>query len=610
MLVDGNIVWVGTEPGSGKRGLVRFDDAGTPDNRQDDEWTPYDSLSGLAVQCLGLSGGLGQTVDTLWIGTTSGLYRAIRNSSPPYLFSWQRHLWWYNVTGLAFEPGLVWASTDGNGVFRWDGANWVQLNNGLPSLNVGGLALSGGQFWAATANGMALYDSPGSRWVVHNEGLTTYTMRRVALDRNGRAWAGGSQTGLWFWNGAQWQKIHLNQISYEWIDHLDLGVNGAVLVSHGYNGTGASLLFQGNWDTLRIPLSKPGSDWVAGVLASDNVDGSTWLGTWGVGLFRRRPSGVWDWYTKANTNNGLRTDYIAEMTQDPQGNHYLGCWWEAVSQFLPDRRTWTSYFYSGIPRMPFRSLLVDRRGRVWCGMDDQGLAVYDHGSWAYYYTGSVPSIPSDHVSDIAEDDSGNIWLATWGGVTYFDGRSFTTYTKSYTSGGLPSDQAEAVAIDSQGWIWVGTVGGLAVFDPLRKRWASYFQGSKGLVYNGIRKLRIRSDPQDPHRDQIWIGTAKGLSLFVPDNPPPTNLSSVLVYPNPYRPSAGPVTFQGLPDNSEIWVYTSSGDLVRHLASPNLHRGSLTWDGRNASGKSVAGGFYLYLVKGGGQSRGGTIAVLR
>jgi ligand-binding sensor domain-containing protein len=601
VLVDGTILWFGMDVGTGKRGLVRFDDAGTPDNRQDDEWTPFDSLAGLPVQALGLKG------DTLWIATRGGLYRTIRINSYPYLTQWQRHLWGYIVTSLAFENGAVWAGTMGGGVFRWDGIGWTPLNNGLPSLNVYGLALSGSQFWAATDGGMVLYDVANIRWNIHNEGLTVLEMRRVALDASGHAWAGGNQSGLWSWDGVQWQKIFLNQIAYDWIDHLHLGSNSEVLVSHGYKGTGASLLSQGQWDTLRVPLARDTSNWIAAVLVAGD---GLWLGSWGGGLFHRRPNGAWDRYTQQNTNNGLRTNYIAEMTLDPQGTLYVGAWWDAVSQFSSDRSTWTSYSYSGISRMPFRSILVDRRGRVWCGMDDQGLAVYDHGSWAYYSTGSDPAIPNNHVSDIAEDDSGNIWIATWGGVAYFDGHSFISFTKDKTSGGLPSDQTEAISIDSQGWVWVGTYGGLGVYDPQRKRWANYFQGARGVVSNNIRKLRIRPDPQDTHRDQIWIGTTNGLSLFIPDNPSPADLVSVNVFPNPFRPKTGLVTFQGLPDGAEVWIYTTSGDLVKHLSFPDPHQHSLTWDGRNSSGHGVASGLFPYVVKGAGQTRGGTLAILR
>jgi ligand-binding sensor domain-containing protein len=260
--------------------------------------------------------------------------------------------------------------------------------------------------------------------------------------------------------------------------------------------------------------------------------------------------------------------------------------------------------------LPFTSLFVDSKGRVWSGFVDLGLLVYDHGTWTYYTTGSDPPLPNSHVSDIAEDGAGNLWIATWGGVAFFDGKSFTTYTKNSTSGGLPSDQTQGIALDSQGSIWVGTNGGLAVYDPQHKRWANYLQGPKGLVNNEILKLRIRPDPQDSHRDQVWIGTADGLSLFGPDNEPPVDLQAVNVYPNPYQAGSGLVTFQGLPDGAEVWIYTTSGDLVKHLSSPDPHRHNLTWDGSNESGHKVASGLFPYVVKGAGRVRGGTLAILR
>lgn len=354
--------------------------------------------------------------------------------------------------------------------------------------------------------------------------------------------------------------------------------------------------------------------WVSAV--SMEPDGTIWLGTWlcssggGGGLFRLGRNGAWTHYTTENTNQGLRTNIIAEIARDSLGNFYIGCWRDAVSQILPDS-TWTSFSYAGAPYgyMRFLSLHVDRKGKLWCGLYD-GLLSYDRGAWSYYYVGSDPSLPENTVWDIAEDDSGHFWIATFGGLVYFDEHSFTTFTRSSTGGGLPSDQIYAVDLDSQGWVWAGTNGGLAVYDPQRKRWANFFKGSKSLVHNDIRKLRIRPDPQDPHRDQIWVGTTNGLSLFVPDNPSPTNLGSVYVFPNPYHPAAGQVTFQGLPDGADIWIFTASGELVKHLSNPDIHRRSLVWDGRNESGHGVASGLYPYLVKGAGRTHGGTLAILR
>ena len=74
-----------------------------------------------------------------------------------------------------------------------------------------------------------------------------------------------------------------------------------------------------------------------------------------------------------------------------------------------------------------------------------------------------------------------------------------------------------------------------------------------------------------------------------------DLNTVRVFPNPWRTdrSAGlPITFDGLPANSTIKIFTISGQLVRSLSAST---GGIAWDLKNDSGSKVASGIYLYLI---------------
>lgn len=98
---------------------------------------------------------------------------------------------------------------------------------------------------------------------------------------------------------------------------------------------------------------------------------------------------------------------------------------------------------------------------------------------------------------------------------------------------------------------------------------------------------------------------------------PGNNASVIavptpvVSPNPWRSdrhSAVPITFQPLPANSRIKIFTISGHLVRELAATGT---SLSWDRTNDSGKKVASGIYLYVIDGDGLSAArGKLAIIR
>ena len=65
------------------------------------------------------------------------------------------------------------------------------------------------------------------------------------------------------------------------------------------------------------------------------------------------------------------------------------------------------------------------------------------------------------VNDIVQDNNGNIWLATGGGLSMFNGVEFKNYT---TKDGLNYPRLLSVDVDNENNIWIGTLVGLNIFD--------------------------------------------------------------------------------------------------------------------------------------------------
>jgi len=95
----------------------------------------------------------------------------------------------------------------------------------------------------------------------------------------------------------------------------------------------------------------------------------------------------------------------------------------------------------------------------------------------------------------------------------------------------------------------------------------------------------------------------------PSGPPANDLERVAVVPNPYRGSAewdpapgeSRVHFIHLPMGSTVRIFTSNGELVRVLIqNPNANLGGVTgdleWDLKNADGRKVVSGIYIYQVE--------------
>ena len=89
--------------------------------------------------------------------------------------------------------------------------------------------------------------------------------------------------------------------------------------------------------------------------------------------------------------------------------------------------------------------------------------------------------------------------------------------------------------------------------------------------------------------------------------PKTNLTSVSVYPNPFKPSYGhtQITFDGLTANIKIKIYTVAGRLVDEFETETS--GSYNWNPDDA-----ASGVYIYYIedKNGTGSKKGKLAIIR
>ena len=108
--------------------------------------------------------------------------------------------------------------------------------------------------------------------------------------------------------------------------------------------------------------------------------------------------------------------------------------------------------------------------------------------------------PLSEVRDIMEDDTGAIWVGTWGeGLHWFHGSEWKVFNKT---NGLPDNWVRTVEADDAGGIWVGAATGLCliqnnritVFDP---------ENTPELPSQSIRKIKSMG------RGKIWVSLNSG-----------------------------------------------------------------------------------------------------
>jgi|GEM_PF-3849328 len=90
--------------------------------------------------------------------------------------------------------------------------------------------------------------------------------------------------------------------------------------------------------------------------------------------------------------------------------------------------------------------------------------------------------------------------------------------------------------------------------------------------------------------QLWDPAVDGLDVF-----PATNLSKLLIIPNPGNPSREPVTIKGIPERTHIDIYTSLGEQVASIDAVVTENDEITMRIFDTDGNDLQSGIYLVVV---------------
>jgi len=123
-----------------------------------------------------------------------------------------------------------------------------------------------------------------------------------------------------------------------------------------------------------------------------------------------------------------------------------------------DTRVYTAK--DGLPMTSLKNVFQDSRGYLWIG-SQEGLIRFDGVEFKLYEKSQYPGLKCNFIWDIDEDAEGNLWVATnGGGISCFDGFSFTTYD---TSNGLANNIVYKILVGRDSTVWAGTDDGLSGF---------------------------------------------------------------------------------------------------------------------------------------------------
>jgi signal transduction histidine kinase/CheY-like chemotaxis protein/streptogramin lyase len=271
------------------------------------------------------------------------------------------------------------------------------------------------------------------------------------------------------------------------------------------------------------------------------------------GLVAAAPPPALPLFETLRVADGLPSSMVYALKQDRDGFIWIGTGDGLARYDGVDFRIWRhdpgdpgSLATNDIP-----ALLIDSKGRVWCGGEAAGLSqLLANGRFRrYQHAADDPrSLSSDDVFTIGEDASGAIWVGTYlGGLNRLrDDGSFERFEHDAENpASLRSTTVIALFGDARGRLWIGTDNGLDV----READGRIVHVSLPPFEQGPDKLKVASLMADTDGSML-IGTDRGVArvggdlVFVEEIAPGIARSSVMAM---VRDSA-----------DSFWIGTTSG----------------------------------------------------
>jgi ligand-binding sensor domain-containing protein/DNA-binding CsgD family transcriptional regulator len=276
---------------------------------------------------------------------------------------------------------------------------------------------------------------------------------------------------------------------------------------------------QGNPNSL-------GDDRVRAIL--EDKSGRLWIGAIGGGLnlFDRQTATFTRYQNDAQNPLSLSDNNINSIYEDRAGNLWIGTRY-GLNKMDRQTGTFTRYMnrFEGAVHRSYNFIMdirEDASGMLWVATWDAGLFAFNPHTGIFtgcrVDSGNPDSIGSNSISGICMAGNEGIWVATWGGLNFFDikTRTFTTYRHRLEDpASLCNDFLQSVYIDRAGLLWVGARRGINKSDGKKAAFVHYRSipgNANSLSHNSIFSIR------EDRSGDLWVGTLfRGLNKLDREN---------------------------------------------------------------------------------------------
>ena len=404
------------------------------------------------------------------------------------------------------KSGHLWLGTD-HGLFQYDhtfSASYLQENSKIVSLCVD----RQGVIWAAS-DGNGIFQVIDGKAIHNKQPLNSNSVYSIYEDREGRKWIGTLRGGV--------NIIEPRQQLFEQHAFSNGGVNNFILSfceGPGKNiwiGTDGGGLKYWNRETGSVKEYRYNPA-VGGSISSNfitsmlqDAKGVLWIATWfgGINCYNKQTDAFdhfscYNPFTKAEENNAwvIYEDAQQRIWASTTNNGTLYLLNRNINKFeLFDKNL-----------VNIQCLAEDSKGNMWGG-NYSSLVMIDrtnkkHRTYPIGYT----------VRVIHEDKQGNLWVGTEGGGLLLFNPVSGKFTRFTDADGLPGNAVLRLLEDNKGYLWLSTFNGLARFDPVHHTSRNFSQSdglqSNQFAFNAALKLRS---------GECMFGGIKGYNIFYPDS---------------------------------------------------------------------------------------------
>jgi len=397
--------------------------------------------------------------------------------------------------------------------------------------------------WSSNTLSEVLTDKTGRVWIIGNlSGLSLYDEQKdnfndylhdpflpnsllanqnIAMyqDREGIIWLGTAGYGVSYFNPDRnffstiYPVIKAGNLMFDtWCRAACEDKKGNLWL-----GTGKGIVrYDSSWQSFTIFSNQDGEKPVLHYnsirsLLEDDI-GDVWIGT-ARGLNRYHLStGTMDFFDQ---KQGVPPAFFWMMAKDKNGGVWLGSA-SGLFTYVRDKNKFddlsTDSLLSKYAHKNVQALYADSRNRLWIGLLDVGLVMYDlDHKQARLITIKDSLISDTRFSSFAEDKQGIIWIGSELGLVAYD--PIKNASKFFTKeNGLPSDRTNNIMVDSRNRVWIGTSNGLCMLSRDRSK-IKRFDTNDGLLTNQFNEQAAYRT----HNGFFIYPTYKDFLVFRPDD---------------------------------------------------------------------------------------------